>query len=153
MNTQTLEYKELPITLDGHFADAPTDVQLATADDFLMSPTWELEADRKLAALTSFPRGWDGQGAGSISRAMASYIRSILTSVMCADTPVPSFVPAHGGAVQIEWHRGGLDIELMIYRLYDAELTVYYHDGRDSIEDEPLSSEFRLLGEALAELG
>jgi hypothetical protein len=66
--------------------------------------------------------------------------------------PSPSIVPAHGGGLQLEWHTGGLDIELMIYRPFDAELSVSFNDGRDDIDDAPLTTNFRLLSEALEEL-
>jgi hypothetical protein len=113
---------------------------------------WQAFADEQLAELMLLPRGWDGPQSGPITRALASYTRSLLRSVMTPQAPLPAFVPAHGGALQLEWHERGLDIELMIYRPTDAELTVHFHDGRPSIEERVLSTNFDLLSQVLQEL-
>ena len=155
MSLQNLEYaNELTVSwappVEAAFS---TQLQLATVDlDLSAPPDWEIEADKRLRALALLPKGWNGPNSGPIGAAMAGYIRSILSSVMSFDTPAPSFVPAHGGAVQVEWHRNGLDVELMIYRPFEAELSVLFHDGRPPIEDEPISAEFDEMSEVLCEL-
>jgi hypothetical protein len=119
---------------------------------FNRPPQWQVEADERLADLMMLRRGWNGPQSGPIGIGMASYIRALLQSVMQRHTPAPAFVPAHGGSVQIEWHQNGLDIELMVYRPLDAELCVQFHDGRNPIEEEPLSINFDLLSKVLGEL-
>lgn len=115
-------------------------------------PKWQPEADERLADLMLLRRGWNGPNSGPISVGIAQYIRAVLQSVMQRHTPLPSFVPAQGGAVQLEWHQNGLDVELMVYRPLDTELSVQFHDGRDAIEEEPLSINFDLLSKVLSEL-
>ena len=88
--------------------------------------------------------------AGPLDQSILTFAHSVLNSVMAFHTPAPSVVPTHGGGLQLEWHLGGCEIELMIYRPYEAELSATFADGRDPIEDEPLSTDFDALGTALS---
>lgn len=161
MTTQTLQYAdELPLVWSVPQQPERQLERLSKRSQYAMvalelfnrPPQWQLETDERLADLMLLHRGWNGPQSGPIGIAMASYIRSLLQSVMQRDTPLPAFVPAHGGSVQLEWHQNGLDVELMVYRPLDAELSVRFHDGRDPIEDEPLSINFDLLSKVLSEL-
>jgi hypothetical protein len=155
VNIQTLEY-ELPVSwqTSHDLLKGVADAQLSTGDLDLCGPAdWEDEAEQRLCELAALPRGWSGPNSGPVSLAMVNYIWSVLNSIMDFETPLPSFVPAHGGAVQLEWHQNGLDVELMIYRPFDAELSVSYHDGRPPIEEAPMSVEFGQLSDVLTELG
>jgi len=125
---------------------------LLALDRFEGPPAWQMHADQMLGKLLMLRPGWNGPNTGPISLSMVAFIRAVLSSVMRDDTPAPSFVPAHGGALQLEWHEGGLDIELMVFRPLDAELSVQFHDGREAIEEVQLSTEFDLLSEVLSEL-
>jgi hypothetical protein len=113
---------------------------------------WRTSVDRQLRTLRRLERGWDGCNSGPVSWATAAFTSAVLRSVMKPHTPAPTLVPASGGGIQLEWHEQGLDIELMIYRPVDAELTVHFLDGRPSIEEEPLSQNFELLSQVLEEL-
>jgi hypothetical protein len=157
MNLQTLTYRREKLPTAWHSTEQnwlPEKRQFAMVDLELFNrpPKWQVKANEKLAHLQTLATGWGGPNTGPISAGMAAYIQSVLTSVMQPDTPVPSFVPAHGGAVQLEWHQGGLDIELMIYRPLEAELSVNFHNGREPIEEELLSVNFDRLSEVLIEL-
>lgn len=156
MNLQTLSYtNELPISWQTRhqLLRGSSEAQVSTSDIDLCAPAdWEEEADKRLAELAALPKGWGGPNSGPVSLAMVNYIWSVLNSVMAFDAPLPSFVPAHGGAVQLEWHQNGLDIELMIYRPFEAELSVFFHDGRAPIDEMPMSAEFDQLSDLLAEL-
>lgn len=155
VNVQTLSY-DLPVALSGapHLEHQSKRSQFAMVDLelFNRSPAWQAEVDEQLADLMSLRKGWNGPTSGPIALGMASYIRSVLKSVMQWGTPVPSFVPGHGGAVQLEWHQGGLDVELMIYRPLDAELSVHFHDGRGPVEEKAMSINFDDLSKVLSEL-
>lgn len=116
------------------------------------SSNWRKTVTNELVELLKLRPGWDGHNSGPISLGVAAFTLSILNSVMRSHTPSPAIVPVQGGSVQLEWHRGGVDIELIIYRPGDTELSVHYHDGRDGIEEVALSANFEMLGEALEEL-
>ncbi|MES2119796.1 MAG: hypothetical protein V4513_04380 [Pseudomonadota bacterium] len=159
---QTLHYSdELPLVWSAPQQPRPqyerpvkrSQYAMVALDIFSGPPQWQLEADERLADLMMLRRGWNGPQSGPVGIGMISYIRALLQSVMKRDTPLPAFVPAHGGSVQLEWHQSGLDIELMVFRPLDAELSVHFHDGREPIEEEPLSINFDLLSKVLSEIG
>ena len=118
----------------------------------LGEPRWKSRVDQRLAELSKLRRGWDGYAADRISSTVLNFARSVLESVMTVQTPAPSIVPTHGGGLQLEWHIGGIDIELMIYRPFEAELNANFGDDRPPINDAPLTTDFSHLSAALRQV-
>ena len=110
---------------------------------------WQQDAYGRLVHLMSLNRGWDGSESPAVRPEIATFAWSALASVMVPSTPVPFIAPVSGGGLQLEWHSGGLDIELYIPQPSRAELYIEYGDGRDRVERdlttdlEPLSSAIR----------
>jgi hypothetical protein len=113
---------------------------------------WRPVAETRLAKLSTYSVGWDGYQSEPPRRTVIEFARSVLDSTMQPTTATPAIVPLNGGGLQLEWHIGGLDIELAIYRPNEAELTVSYSDGREPIEERALTSNFADLAHALKEL-
>lgn len=127
----------------------------ATATTFLLEPVeeaWRRPVDLRLERLSRYEHGWDGYDAAPPSSSVIAYARSILQSAMSPRSPAPSIVPMAEGGLQLEWHRGGFDIELAIFTTSDVELSIEYPDNRESIEDKPLSNSHFELSKALEEL-
>lgn len=114
-------------------------------------PAWIRSVADRVEYLRSLRRGWDGYVSAPIQTDSLYFALSILNSVMQSHTPPPFIAPVSGGGLQIEWHEGGLDIELFIPQPLRAELYVEYSDGREPLELE-LVSEFGPLNKALAEI-
>jgi hypothetical protein len=112
---------------------------------------WIAEVEDRLSQLVQLPTGWDGYRSQRVSPATARFVSNLLVSVMKGQMPAPSIVPVSGGGLQVEWHAGGLDIELYVAKPMQAELSVCYADGRPALERE-LTSDFRLLSSVLDEL-
>lgn len=127
-------------------------LELADVPWAMREPRWRSRVDQRLTELSKLRQGWDGYGADRISSTVLNFARSVLESVMSVQTPAPSIVPTHGGGLQLEWHIGGVDAELMIYRPFEAELNVSFGDGRPSVEDKPLTTDFSELSKALCEI-
>ena len=138
----------------GSFADSSTLSSLEVDEPAWAArePRWKSRVDQRLAELGKLQLGWDGYGAAPISWTVLNFAGSVLESVMTAHTPAPSIVPTHGGGLQLEWHIAGVDVELMIYRPFEAELNVSFGDNRPPIEDRALSTNFSELSTALREL-
>lgn len=115
-------------------------------------PNWQLETEAKINQLLRLPRGWDGYGSEPISQSVARFALDALSSAATAFMSAPSVVPVAGGGLQMEWHEGGVDIELCIPRPYQAELYVAFLDGRPPIELE-LGTDYTALTMALQEIG
>jgi len=152
---QELAYSDSPpVEWNGRYQPAQSNsfalVELSNLQ--VQESAWRAVVEKRLNELLKLRKGWDGHNSGPVSSATATFARAILRSVMTDETPPPALVPANGGALQLEWHQQGLDIELMIYRATDAELTVHFHDGRPSIEEQSLTTDFQVLSGVLEEL-
>ena len=64
--------------------------------------------------LRQLPRGWNSHGAVPVSD--AAFVRTVefLSAYQIAGVAGPALVPTVRGGLQIEWHRGGVDIEVEI---------------------------------------
>jgi hypothetical protein len=118
----------------------------------LPTPAWQSAVEERFAKLTRYEAGWDGYNASVPRASVIIFARDILMSVMKASTPAPAIVPLSSGGLQLEWHVGGLDVELTIYRPYEAELSAEFSDGQPPIEELPLSTNFSALSGLLGEL-
>src|SRR5262245_45803740 len=56
-------------------------------------------------------RGWDSYDARPVARRSAQNALTFLARFVEATTAPPAVVPLSDGGVQLEWHRGGLDVE------------------------------------------
>ena len=112
---------------------------------------WHQDAHARLIHLMSLSKGWDGDESPAVRPEIATFAWSALSSVMSSATPMPFIAPVSGGGLQIEWHSGGLDIELYIPQPSRAELYIEYQDGRESVEQD-LTSDFERLCSAVQEI-
>jgi hypothetical protein len=83
-----------------------------SARDLPPSP-WIAEVATRFAELLTLPRDWDGHGAGPVAPANVEAAGRFLAGVMAPSTPAPTIVPTSSGGLQVEWHRGGFDVELL----------------------------------------
>jgi len=74
---------------------------------------WLRPVAQQLQYLLSFPGDWDHHGASPILPKHARSALRYLNAVMQPTTPAPSIVPVANGGIQIEWHRAGVDVELV----------------------------------------
>lgn len=155
MNLLEMEYREsaadwrypAPESFRPRSYRRPTLVEAA-----IPASDWREAVEARLRRLQKYELGWDGYQGKPPRSAVIEFARSILSSVMKPSVEAPSIVPLSGGGLQLEWHNGGLDIEVTIYAPFQAELTVEYHDGREAAEELPLVADFSELGAVLEEL-
>lgn len=112
---------------------------------------WHQDAHARLIHLMSLTKGWDGSDSPAVRPEIATFAWSALSSVMSSNTPTPFIAPVSGGGLQLEWHAGGLDIELYIPQPSRAELYIEYQDGRERVEQD-LTSDFERLSAAVKEI-
>ena len=62
--------------------------------------------------LTTLPRGWDGYHGVPVTRANVQMAAHFLDRFLDSSSAAPWLVPLSGGGLQLEWHQGGLDIEV-----------------------------------------
>ena len=158
MAPPTLAYEAVPahrlenhaFSLDAAYISNPSPVNLGTLGSWVR-PAWQHRVKARLDQLRALPQSWDGYHSVPISPSVAKFVLDVLGSTMPPFTSAPSIVPVSGGGLQLEWHEGGLDIELYVSKPYQAELYVGYLDGRPAIEMD-LDADFEELTDALREI-
>lgn len=74
---------------------------------------WMEDVTTRFAELLALKLGWDTHGGKPIDPANVREAGRFLATVMAPSTPAPIIVPTGGGGLQLEWHRAGLDVELL----------------------------------------
>ena len=70
--------------------------------------------DDRLEELLNLKPNWNGYGAGPVSPQTADRARSMWAALEGIGMTPPQLVPLDDGSLQMEWHEGGLDIEIQI---------------------------------------
>jgi len=78
-----------------------------------MSPTFP-KGVHAVADLLSLKPGWNSYSAKAIDHYCATQAIRLLDQFLEPSTPPPSVVPTVRGGIQLEWHTGGVDIEIYI---------------------------------------
>jgi len=112
---------EAPAPAAGDRAEGPAIYKVEAPD---ASPWYRAALDR-ISDLTALAVGWNGYDALEVKADMAIDAAAFLAKVAFPGIASPSIVPLADGGVQVEWHRGGLDIEVAFS---DEEPGVYVVD-------------------------
>lgn len=72
------------------------------------------DLETRLAELLCLPQGWDGYRGMPTAPQVADRVRASLARCQRADGVSPAIVPGSDGDVQLEWHAGGIDLEIAI---------------------------------------
>lgn len=97
-------------------------------------PWWLDHVLERLVGLLELPHNWDSYGASTVGREEVERALGILASTMTEGTPIPSIVPTSRGSVQLEWHLGGVDLE--VESLEEETVAVSFEDLRSGEEWE-----------------
>lgn len=112
---------------------------------------WLAPTAQALVDLLDLPAGWDSYGARPVDRRHVDAALRVLLLIMRHNTPAPSVVPTNRGGVQLEWHTGGIDLE--IETLSTQELLVSFEDSTTGDEwEHKISSDLTRLVKCIARL-
>jgi hypothetical protein len=107
--------------------------------------SWLRSAVTRIEALTALARGWDSYNAQPVEAETAMQAVRFLLDSVDPNLPEPSIVPLGDGGIQIEWHRGGVDVEIAFC---DEASGIYIEDRATGASiEEPLAAAATLLGE------
>ena len=73
--------------------------------------SWFEQAVDSLSALLTLPSNWNSYGAPPVEPTALHLMLKLLSSLQ-ATMPEPRILPTSRGGVQIEWHCGGVDLEI-----------------------------------------
>lgn len=112
-------------------------------------PPWLEPVLERSVNLLQLRPNWDGYGAAQIDPSVVSNVVTILAGTLGDDAPVPSVVPTNRGGLQLEWHCGGIDLEVEIAA--SGKVVVAFEDASGEVVSE-LGSNLSRLVEALRRL-
>lgn len=97
-------------------------------------PSWLRPALEVLVELRTLPRNWNSYGALPIADRAIQVAIALLHDVMPERAPHAQIVPTAPGGVQLEWHTGGIDMEIEVEP--NGEASVICEDLRTGEEWE-----------------
>jgi hypothetical protein len=140
--------RQQPLLQFDHFRDRyGADIRTAATDE----QHWQTQVMDALMRYAALPQGWDSYSGHPLRWDVGAFAMCVLSSVMRAGTPAPQIVPSPEGAIQIEWHEKGVDLELYIAAPYSCEVA-YRNNTTGADFTEELSNDFSLLSEPIREL-
>jgi hypothetical protein len=108
----------------------------------LTSPPWIRSVAQRIDYLLALTDDWDGNGSKALDFECAMEVINFLLSTAAHETPAPQLVPTSNRGVQVEWHLGGVDFEIIFE---PNQPTRYFHIGPDEIEREGEAAQDDLL--------
>lgn len=75
---------------------------------------WVQPLLNRICELGSLPRNWNSYGAQPIQPEVAATAMVLLLNLLSPNDPFPSVVPTTRGGILLEWHVGGIDLEIDI---------------------------------------
>jgi hypothetical protein len=134
-----------------HLIKLPTAVISVEFPAGVDEPDWLLPALKSIVELGSLPDNWNSYGARPVTVHAIVGVLNLLSLIMTEATPLPAFVPTRRGGIQVEWHAGGIDVEIEVSPTgrYRASVDDPSY-GLEWTGDVP--ADFRPLREALARL-
>jgi len=98
---------------------------------------WLPSAVTGLGGTLGLARGWDTYDAAPVSERIVQRALGFLLRFLEPSSPPPAVVPLSDGGVQMEWHRGGLDIEVTFSPREAPEMYVRDIANGNEWEGEP----------------
>lgn len=111
---------------------------------------WLRPAVARISSLTALARGWDSYDATPVEADLALQAVEFLLNVALPHVPPPAIVPLSDGGIQLEWHHGGVDLEISFSELEPGGY-VEDRDGGEAAE-LPLNEAARVLARFAARL-
>ena len=114
-------------------------------------PRWFDPLMQGFTDILALPVNWDSYGAGTVQPGPVNVAMNVANGIMRPSTPSPRVVPLSSGGVQLEWHREGIDVELIFDP--EEEPSFYYRNSQTGEEADGLLSEsWNLLAEVIGGL-
>jgi len=95
-------------------------------------PGWFDPIMQGFVDVLTLPPDWNSYGAGAIDPKIVLYAMTFMNGLLVPSTPAPRVVPLSSGGLQVEWHRQGLDLEIVFDR---DEQPIFTYRNRVNEED------------------
>jgi len=98
---------------------------------------WIADFREHIEPVLALKAGWAGPGSQPVSRPavyLAEHLLGLALAGISAPLVLPSVVPGLDGEIQLEWHRGSLDLEVLIDE--EGQITALLEDHSLGVEIE-----------------
>jgi hypothetical protein len=119
------EGRRFPLRLSG----GQIDIEILGQDPRWLYPT--LHAIQHLSRLEA---NWDSYGAPPVAPSAIVHALNVLGTILDDDSPTPIVVPTAAGNVQLEWHQGGIDVEICCSAQGRVSAYLYNHSNHQEEE-------------------
>lgn len=89
-----------------------------------MTPIQLMALVNRLAELKSLPYGWDGYQGTPVNDDCIWFAIRFFNELGWENFPMPSLVPGSDGTLQVQWDRGGFNVEVDILGSNEAFYTI-----------------------------
>jgi|SRR5271157_5048898 len=79
-------------------------------------PAWFDALMQGFVDLLTLPPNWNSYGAGVVDPKIVHYAMNFINGLLGPTTPAPRVVPLSSGGLQLEWHRKGINLEVVFDR-------------------------------------
>ena len=90
-------------------------------------PAWFDPLVQGFVDLLTLPPNWNSYQAGTIDSQIVHDAMNFINGVLGPTSPAPRVVPLSSGGLQLEWHRQGIDLEVVFDR---GERPFFYYKDR-----------------------
>jgi hypothetical protein len=94
------------------------------------TPTWQVEALKKLSVLGTLLKGWDSYGGLPLRSDVRQAAADLIDWTEAEDLPVPAVVLNSGGTVQFEWRYQGREVEVEVLGKHSLRFLKVHSDDR-----------------------
>jgi hypothetical protein len=95
-------------------------------------PSWFDPLMQGFIDLRTLPPNWNSYGAGAIDPKVIHVAMTFINGLLGPTNPAPRIVPLSSGGLQLEWHRQGVDLEVVFDR---DEQAFFCHRSPDNREE------------------
>lgn len=96
------------------------------------TPAWFNAVVDQLSELVALPDNWDSYGAARVDWKVVVQSLQWLGEFLPSAMPAPAVIPTNRGTVQFEWHRNGVDLEV----LFESPTSILAYSCDESSGDE-----------------
>lgn len=112
-------------------------------------PSWFDPLMQGLVDVRTLPANWDSYDAMPINPKLVDMALTFMSGLLGPSSPAPRVVPLSSGGLQLEWHRKGVDVEVVFDQ---DERPYFYHRNREESEHR-LPEERNRLAAIISNLG
>ncbi len=99
---------------------------------------WQVDAVKKILSFQPLTQNWDSYGSEQITQGVIDVAVNLINHIGFGNVSAPRVIPVSGGGIQLEWVKGGRELEVEVHPNGSIEyLAVYNGEPTGEAEIEP----------------